>query len=80
MIIFILYILNLNILRLNFIFCRHANTEKKNKITKQLTEVQAKLYTLKNKLWLGAGNGDAPLSWGAGGGIFSDTSTKNPSK
>lgn len=66
--------------KLTHFFCRHSNTDKKNKITLQLTEVQAKLYTLKNKLWLGAGSGDAPLSWGTGGGIFSDAQNSPPTK
>ncbi|XP_066142700.1 cytosolic carboxypeptidase 2-like isoform X2 [Euwallacea fornicatus] len=38
--------------------------EKKNDITKQLSEVQAKLYALKRKLWFGIGQGDSPISWG----------------
>ncbi|XP_056640119.1 cytosolic carboxypeptidase Nna1-like isoform X3 [Diorhabda sublineata] len=38
--------------------------KKNNEIDKQLTEVQAKLFTLKNKLWFGVGNGDTTLSWG----------------
>lgn len=59
---------------------RHRNVEKRNSITRQLTEVQAKLYTLKNKLWLGAGNGNAPLSWGIGGGFFSDVQSTPPPK
>ncbi|XP_023311172.1 cytosolic carboxypeptidase Nna1-like isoform X2 [Anoplophora glabripennis] len=39
-------------------------TDKKCQTTRQLTEVQAKLFTLKNKLWFGTGNGDSPISWG----------------
>ncbi|CAH1237446.1 unnamed protein product [Diabrotica balteata] len=38
--------------------------KKKDEISKQLAEVQAKLFTLKNKLWFGVGNGDTTLSWG----------------
>ncbi|CAH1104048.1 unnamed protein product [Psylliodes chrysocephalus] len=41
---------------------RHA--EKRDEVHKQLAEVQAKLFTLKNKLWFGVGNGDTPLAWG----------------
>ncbi|CAG9859779.1 unnamed protein product [Phyllotreta striolata] len=40
---------------------RHV--EKKDDIHKQLAEVQAKLFTLKHKLWFGVGNGDTPIAW-----------------
>ncbi|CAH1124535.1 unnamed protein product [Ceutorhynchus assimilis] len=37
---------------------------QRNETTRQLSEVQAKLFTLKNKLWFGAGQGDSPICWG----------------
>ncbi|XP_019868764.1 cytosolic carboxypeptidase Nna1 isoform X2 [Aethina tumida] len=43
--------------------------ERKNIITHQLAEVQAKLMSLKNKLWFGM-KSEEPLSWGHGGGVF----------
>ncbi|XP_023013150.2 nna1 carboxypeptidase isoform X2 [Leptinotarsa decemlineata] len=55
--------------------------EKKPQVTRQLAEVQAKLYSLKNKLWFGVGNGDVPLSWGGGErAYFSDGRTSSPQK
>ncbi|CAG9819492.1 unnamed protein product [Phaedon cochleariae] len=55
--------------------------EKKPQITRQLAEVQAKLYSLKNKLWFGVGNGDVPLSWGEGSGVLiTDSRSCSPLK
>lgn len=45
------------------IICR-PTVEKKSDITTKLSEVQAKLYALKNRLWFGVGQGDSPISWG----------------
>lgn len=41
-------------------------SEKKTTVSNQLEEVQAKLYTLKNKLWFGCESGDVPFSWSKG--------------
>lgn len=54
--------------------------EKKNQITKQLAEVQAKLYALKNRLWYGMGQGDSPLSWGDSQVFFPTNSSDSPQK
>ncbi|XP_050303147.1 cytosolic carboxypeptidase Nna1-like isoform X2 [Anthonomus grandis grandis] len=54
--------------------------ERKNEITKQLAEVQAKLYSLKNKLWFGVGQGDSPLSWGGSQVFFSAHQNSPPQK
>ncbi|KAJ8930142.1 hypothetical protein NQ314_017087 [Rhamnusium bicolor] len=55
-------------------------TEKKCTITNQLTEVQAKLSTLKTKIWFGMGNGDAPISWGNGNLFFPNGRSGSPQK
>ncbi|XP_076252419.1 cytosolic carboxypeptidase 2-like isoform X2 [Rhynchophorus ferrugineus] len=57
-----------------------ALTEKKNEITKQLAEVQAKLYTLKNKLWFGVDQGDAPLATSRSSFYFSATKSISTQK
>ncbi|KAF7280512.1 hypothetical protein GWI33_005817, partial [Rhynchophorus ferrugineus] len=57
-----------------------ALTEKKNEITKQLAEVQAKLYTLKNKLWFGVDQGDAPLATSRSSFYFSTTKSISTQK
>ncbi|XP_048523203.1 cytosolic carboxypeptidase 2 isoform X1 [Dendroctonus ponderosae] len=53
--------------------------EKKSEITAQLAQVQAKLYTLKNKLWFGVGQGDSPISWG-GSQVFLPSRSISPQK
>nr|CAH7714911.1 unnamed protein product [Callosobruchus chinensis] len=55
-------------------------SEKKNQISAQLAEVQAKLYTLKNKLWFGTGNGDVPISWGTEGFLLSSSKSTSLQK
>ncbi|XP_030766572.1 cytosolic carboxypeptidase Nna1-like isoform X2 [Sitophilus oryzae] len=55
-------------------------TDKKSEVTKQLAEVQAKLYTLKNKLWFGVGQGDSPLACGGNQFYFSSTKTVTTQK
>ncbi|KAG5892786.1 hypothetical protein JTB14_032660 [Gonioctena quinquepunctata] len=55
--------------------------DRKPQVTRQLAEVQAKLYSLKNKLWFGVGNGDVPLSWGGSGKAYiADGRTTSPQK
>ncbi|CAH1973715.1 unnamed protein product [Acanthoscelides obtectus] len=54
--------------------------EKKCQITAQLAEVQAKLYTLKNKLWFGTGNGDIPISWGTESFLLSSSKSTSLQK
>lgn len=48
-------------------FIHRLIQDSKRNITLQLAEVQAKLISLKNRVWLGTGSGepDQPLSWGA---------------
>lgn len=54
--------------------------ERKNEVTRQLAEVQVKLYTLKNKLWYGVGQGDSPISWGGNQIFFSTSRSASPQK
>ncbi|XP_060530939.1 cytosolic carboxypeptidase 2-like isoform X3 [Cylas formicarius] len=59
---------------------RKLLAEKKSEITKQLSEVQAKLYTLKNKLWFGTGNTAGPISWGCSQFCFSTIRSSSEQK
>lgn len=51
----------------SFLFCisRTISGDGRNNTTKQLAEVQAKLLSLRHRLWTGMNDGDnLPLSWG----------------
>lgn len=59
-----------------FFFSFRTLSDNKKVTTQQLIEVQAKLSSLRSKLWYGAGEGDSdgPISWGTRTVVVSESS------